>query len=480
MPVKVIVGAQWGDEGKGKIVDVLSEDADIVARYQGGANAGHTVIIKGKEHILHVIPSGILREKTAVLGNRVLLDARQYQKEKMTLESQGINVDDHFFVSDQAPLTLPHHSIQDYGLDLFSHLGTTKQGIGTTYAEWALRIAIPIGKAMNKDAFKAHLELYREYWNHGLEFLTRKIYEEKLNDAGADKRDKFFLDLKDFYTPWTGLIIDNIVDEYHGIISGLEGRLVDIQDFMEASISQGKRIIAEGAQSSPLRTTSRAYPFVTSSNTGVSGVCESLVIPPNMIGIVHGITKAIMSRVGDGGFPTEFVNYDAIRNEIPYIEALKRKYPGISDQDAAKELLTYQKRMLEKINSGEATPLEISQYFRNIKPYEYGATTLRPRRLGWYDIAALAREVKSQGITQIVITRLDSLDGLNEFKVCTKYTKAGTPIYQTIKGPVDLSKGIDAPIREFIGIIEEELGIPVTIVSYGPDREQTEFYRKVA
>ncbi|MER3329882.1 MAG: adenylosuccinate synthase, partial [Candidatus Kapaibacterium sp.] len=351
MSVKVIVGAQWGDEGKGKIVDLLSANADIVARFQGGANAGHTIVIDDKKYVLHLIPSGILNPSTkCVIGNGVVIDPVALMEEIEMLESHNIDVTGRLFISHKAHLIMPYHKMMDTVRESHNSdksIGTTGRGIGPAYIDKAKRTGIRIVDLLDRKDFEEKLRYNISEYN---EVLT-KIY-------GHDELD-----------------VDAIVEKYIEFDKLIDPYVTDISTLLNSYIVEGKTILVEGAQGALLDLDHGTYPFVTSSNPTSGGACTGLGIPPTSVNEIIGIVKAYTTRVGNGPFPTQL------------------------DDEIGKQLATI--------------------------GHEFGATTGRPRRCGWLDLFALKYSVMINGISNIVLTKLDVLDGLEEIKVCTGYTING-------------------------------------------------------
>ena len=421
MSVTVLVGSQWGDEGKGKIVDILSEKYDIVTRYQGGANAGHTVEIGNNKYILHLIPSGILREGVVcVIGNGVVIDPTALLDEITLLEKNNIKVDGRLFISHNAHLIMPYHklldSIQESGEN---KIGTTGRGIGPCYIDKYARKGIKIVDLLNKKALEEKIRKNLEEKNN----LLKKVYEkEELN-------------------------VEEIIHQYLEFDKKIDKYIKDVPAYLNNAIAKGKSILLEGAQGALLDVDHGTYPFVTSSSPTSGGACTGTGIPPNKINNVIGIVKAYTTRVGYGPFPTELL-----------------------DDDGEK---------LRKIG------------------VEFGATTGRPRRCGWFDAFLVHYSVMINGIDEVAITKLDVLSDFPEIKVCTGYKLNGkllksfptdferlqiiTPVYETLKGwKKDISNCrsfADLPIqtKDYLTFISKQAGMKIKIVSVGPKRDQT-FY----
>jgi adenylosuccinate synthase len=349
MPVQVIVGAQWGDEGKGKIVDHLSAGIDIVARYQGGANAGHTVVIGENEYVLHLIPSGIFHAHvTCVIGNGVVIDPIALLDEIGQLERLNIDLTGRLLVSHNAHLIMPYHKLLDAIREHTSErIGTTGRGIGPAYIDKCLRVGIRIVDLLDRDLFIAKLRRNIDEKNR----ILRNVYGE------------------------TGLDVDKIVCEYEHFDTAIDPYITDTAAYLHRALLEGKRVLAEGAQGALLDIDHGTYPFVTSSNPTSGGACTGLGIPPTAIDSILGVVKGYVTRVGNGPFPTELTD-----------EAGDR---------------------LRRIGA------------------EYGATTGRPRRCGWFDAVSVKYAAMINGIREIVITKLDVLDSFDRIQVCTGYTLRG-------------------------------------------------------
>jgi adenylosuccinate synthase len=424
MSVTVLVGTQWGDEGKGKIVDILSEKHKIVARYQGGANAGHTVIIGDKKYILHLIPSGILREDvTCVIGNGVVIDPTALLEEINLLEKNGISVEGRLFISHNAHLIMPYHklldSISESGV---SKIGTTGRGIGPCYIDKFARKGIRIVDLLDRTELEKKIRLNLKEKNE----LLKKVYEHE------------------------GLDVDAIVKEYLEFDQTIDKYIKDIPSFLNNAIEEGKSILLEGAQGTLLDVDHGTYPFVTSSNPTSGGACTGTGIPPTKINSVLGIVKAYTTRVGNGPFPTELTNEDGEK--------------------------------LRKIGD------------------EFGATTGRPRRCGWYDAFLVAYSQLINGVTSVAITKLDVLGGFEKIKVCIGYEINGKrikyfptsveqlsavkPVYEELDGwNEDISsctsyKELPAKTKQYLDFISKHSGINIEIISVGPKRKQTFYVKK--
>jgi len=419
MPVQIIVGAQWGDEGKGKVVDLLSERADIVARYQGGANAGHTVCIGDRQYVLHLIPSGMFHENiTCVIGNGVVIDPAALMSEIAQLREAGVSVRGRLLVSHNAHLIMPYHKLLDSVREQTSdRIGTTGRGIGPAYIDKAMRTGIRIVDLLNRDELARKLTANINEKNQ----ILTKIY-------GESKLD-----------------IDAIIAEYQDFDKQIDEYITDTSLYLNTAIAGGKRIIAEGAQGALLDVDHGTYPYVTSSNPTSGGACTGLGIPPTAINDIVGVVKAYSTRVGNGPFPTEL-------------------------NDATGERLR---------STG----------------HEFGATTGRPRRCGWFDAVALKYSATVNGITRIAVTKLDVLDDFDEISVCVAYEASGKrlrsfptdaktlekvrPVYETLPGWQSDIAGArtlgDLPpnARAYIDTLGRITGTKVWLVSVGPRRDQT-------
>ncbi len=415
MKIDVILGLQWGDEGKGKIVDVLSPVYDVITRFQGGPNAGHTLEFNNIKHVLHNIPSGIFRENTInLIGNGVVLDPVIFRREIEALEKLGVDPTRNLLISRKAHLILPSHRALDAASEKAkgkTKIGSTLKGIGPTYMDKTGRNGLRVGdiELDLRARYNALLEKHRS-------LLSMYDYEY---DATADEKEWFecIETLKRF-------------------------KFVDSEHLVNQYLHDGKRLLAEGAQGTLLDIDFGSYPFVTSSNTICAGACTGLGVAPSKIGEVLGIFKAYCTRVGSGPFPTELLE-------------------GIG----------------EKLRT---------------EGHEFGSTTGRPRRCGWVDLVALRYSIMLNGVTQLVMTKADVLDSFETINVATAYKKDGKiinefpylltddtePVYKTLKGwntsLTALRSKEDFPeeLNDYISFLEKELGVPVTFVSVGPDREQ--------
>jgi adenylosuccinate synthase len=417
----VILGAQWGDEGKGKIVDLFSEHFDIVARYQGGHNAGHTVKVGDRRFILQLVPSGILRPgKTAVIGNGVVIDPAALLKEIETLRAAGIEVDGRLLVSHRAHVIFPFHRMMEKMSEAKPgkvSIGTTSRGIGPTYEDKIARRGIRMADLLDSEAFCRQFD---------------QIVEEKKVIARA-------LEIEE------PLDFARIRGEYLGYAERLRPLVADVAAFVNRAIDQGRRVLFEGAQGTMLDVDHGTYPFVTSSNATAGGACTGLGVAPTRIGAVVGISKAYITRVGGGPFPTE-------------------------EREAAGQ------RLRER---GQ----------------EFGAVTGRPRRCGWFDVPLLRYTAAINGFASLVITKLDVLDHLTEIPVCTGYRHNGQavdempalarvleeiePVYTTRPGWNTSTEGLrdysqlPTAAQAYLQFLEEQVGVEIGCVSTGPERDQT-------
>ena len=418
----VILGTQWGDEGKGKVVDLLTEDVAAVVRFQGGHNAGHTLVIDGKKTVLHLIPSGILRDGVqCVIGNGVVLSPAALQKEVKELEEQGVPAVERLKVSPACPLILPYHIAMDQAREIAKgdkKIGTTGRGIGPAYEDKVARRAIRVADILDKERFAEKLKEVLAYYN----FMLESFY--KVEPVSFDEVYEEGLKMAEFLRP---MVADTITL---------------LHDLRKA----GKNIMFEGAQGSLLDVDHGTYPYVTSSNTTAGGAPAGTGFGPLYLDYVLGITKAYTTRVGAGPFPTEL------------------------DCENGQRL-------------GE-------------RGHEFGATTGRQRRCGWFDAMVLRHAVQINSISGICLTKLDVLDGFETIKVCVGYQNANgesvsgslvdsegyeqaTPVYEELPGWSESTVGapsfeaLPANAQAYIKFIEEKIGVPVDIISTGPDRNET-------
>jgi adenylosuccinate synthase len=422
MAVDVLLGLQWGDEGKGKIVDVLTQDYDIIARFQGGPNAGHTLEFDGIKHVLHTIPSGIFhKDAENIIGNGVVIDPVIFSDELDKLEQFKLDLNKALLISRKAHLILPSHRLLDAASEAAkgkNKIGSTLKGIGPTYMDKTGRNGLRVGDIELEDfkeRYSALVDKHKQILSH------HEGYEEYL-DQLAKLEPAWF----------------KAIDRLRSM------HLIDSEHHISQSLKGGKTILAEGAQGSLLDIDFGSYPFVTSSTTTCAGSCTGLGIAPNRIKNVYGIFKAYCTRVGSGPFPTELHG------------------------ETGEEL--------------------------RAKGHEFGATTGRPRRCGWLDLPALKYAIEVNGVTHLIMMKSDVLSGFDTLKVCTGYRYKGTvidylpysiednliePVYTELEGwQADLT-GLDnfnnAPqaLKDYVAYIQKETGVPITIVSVGPDRNQT-------
>ncbi len=421
MPNAVVIGAQWGDEGKGKIVDILAEHADIVVRFQGGPNAGHTVVVGNDRIILHQIPSGILHaQKRCVIGNGVVLDIETLLAEIKELKLHGyFQNESALLISDAANLIMPYHKQIDVAREIKSgknKIGTTGKGIGPAYEDKAARRGIRVIDIFNDAVFEHKLKTVLEEKNWYLrEYLNENIFS-----------------------------LDEIIQRVLQVRASIQHYVTNTSVFLSEELKRGKSVLFEGAQGSMLDVDHGTYPFVTSSNTVAAQAAIGSGIGPQYLDCIIGIAKAYTTRVGEGPFPSELTD-------------------------------------------------EVGSYLRE-KGGEYGATTGRPRRCGWFDLVAVNHSIRVNGITQLALTKLDVLSGLKTIKICTGYNCNNAvithvsadvrvldncqPIYQELEGWSDnlnafkTFASLPIAVRNYIDFIERQTGVPVTILSVGNRRDQ--------
>ena len=427
MKADILLGLQWGDEGKGKIVDVLAPDYEIVARFQGGPNAGHTLEFDGHKHVLRSIPSGVFAKGaiTNVIGNGVVLDPVLFRGEAEQLEADGVDLHSILKISKKAHLIMPTHRLLDAAGERAmgsGKIGTTGKGIGPTYTDKVSRHGLRVGDTLREDFAERYA-------------AARDAHLARLAAMGATPADNFAA----------------LEQEWLDAVAYLRTfALTDTEHYINKTLDADLSVLCEGAQGTMLDVDFGSYPFVTSSNTVAAGACTGLGIAPGRIGNVYGIFKAYCTRVGSGPFPTELFD-------------------------------------------------ETGATIRNIG-HEYGAVTGRERRCGWLDLVALRYAVMINGATHLIMMKSDVLDGFDTIKVCTAYRMPdGTvttdfpysvgdnaegagivePIYEELPGwKTDLSKArteaeLPQAFRDYIAFIEEKVGVPVAVISVGPDREET-------
>lgn len=425
MKVDVLLGLQWGDEGKGKIVDVLTPKYDIVARFQGGPNAGHTLEIEGDKHVLHIIPSGIFHpEKQNVIGNGVIIDPFILKDELDQLKKKKLKPQQNLILSSKAHLILPTHRLLDATYEEAkgsSKIGSTLKGIGPTYTDKTARNGLRVGDILSEDFYNKYESLKTNHFRiiHSYDFDYKSARIDGYTFEAYEK--KWFEALEEIK----------------------QLTILSTESYLNQKISEGKKVLAEGAQGTLLDIDFGSYPFVTSSNTITAGVCSGLGIAPSRIGRVYGIVKSYCTRVGSGPFPTE-----------------------LHDEDG------------EKLREAG---------------HEYGATTGRPRRCGWLDINALNYALMLNGVTDLIMTKADVLNEFQSIKVCQSYKFTDgrqthefdldgppvTPVFDEIKGwkqsldEVTQPEHLPENLNQYIKYIENKTSTKVSILSVGADRDRT-------
>jgi len=422
MAVDLLLGLQWGDEGKGKIVDVLTKNYDIIARFQGGPNAGHTLVFNGMKHVLHTIPSGIFHgDVKNLVGNGVVIDPVIFKKELDKLTDQNVDFRKTLLISRKAHLILPTHRLLDAASEASkgkAKIGSTLKGIGPTYMDKTGRNGIRVG------------DLELEDWKAKYRHLANKHQA-----------------MIDFYNIELEYDLGELEIEFFKAVETLKSlEFIDSEEYLHQAQRDQKSVLAEGAQGSLLDIDFGTYPFVTSSNTTAAGACTGLGVAPNSIKDVFGIFKAYTTRVGSGPFPTELFDENG--------ETMSRV------------------------------------------GHEFGATTGRARRCGWLDLVALRYACQVNGVTQLMMMKADVLSGFKNLKVCTAYNYKGkeikhlpynieseniSPVYTDFEGwaedltSMDSAETLPESLISYIEFLEDELQIPIKIVSVGPDRKQTIF-----
>lgn len=417
----VVLGTQWGDEGKGKIVDLLTDRAQVVVRFQGGHNAGHTLVIDGKKTALHLIPSGILREKVhCAIGNGVVLALDALHKEMKGLENNGVPVRERLTISNACPLILPIHVALDVAREKArgaKKIGTTGRGIGPAYEDKVARRGLRLGDALNPELFAEKLKGVMKYHN----FMLTEYYGEE------------------------AISYEETLEQTLAMAEDLRPLIANVTELLHTYRENGANIMFEGAQGSLLDIDHGTYPFVTSSNTTAGGTATGSGVGPLYLDYILGITKAYTTRVGSGPFPTE-----------------------LFDDVGA--------RLAER-------------------GHEFGTTTGRARRCGWFDAVALKQAVRINSISGICLTKLDVLDGLEEVKICTAYHDANgesvaaptsadeyeliKPVYESMPGWTENTVGatsmdqLPQAALDYIARLSDVCGVPIDIVSTGPDRVET-------
>ena len=414
--VDVLLGLQWGDEGKGKVVDVLTPNYDVVTRFQGGPNAGHTLVFEGQKYVLRSIPSGIFQGNTVnIIGNGVVLDPALFKEEVEALEASGHDLTKRLYISKKAHLILPTHRLLDAAYEAAKgkgKIGTTGKGIGPTYTDKTSRNGVRVGDILDNfdEKYKAAVDKHKA--------ILKSL--------------KFEYDLEPLEKKW-----------FEGLEKLKQFQFIDSEHVINNYLKEDKPVLAEGAQGTMLDVDFGSYPFVTSSNTICAGACTGLGVAPRSINEVYGIFKAYCTRVGSGPFPTEL-------------------------HDETGELI-------RKLG------------------FEFGAVTGRARRCGWVDLVALKYAIMINGVTKLIMMKSDVLDGFDTIKACVAYDINGKqtkelpfemtddikPVYKEIKGwKTDMTKikseaEFPQAFKDYISFLEQELEVPIYIVSVGPDRDQT-------
>jgi adenylosuccinate synthase len=427
----VVIGTQWGDEGKGKIVDLLTDRADAVVRFQGGHNAGHTLVIDDEKTVLHLIPSGILREKVqCLIGNGVVLSPDALKEEIDMLEARGVPARERLRISEACTLILPYHVALDHARELArgkKAIGTTGRGIGPAYEDKISRRGLKLGEIFSREHLAARLGEVMDYHN----FALQHYYKVEPVD------------------------FQQVLDHTLEMAEMLKPMLGDVPEILDQVRRDGGNVMFEGAQGALLDIDHGTYPYVTSSNTTAGGACTGSGVGPCNIDYVLGITKAYTTRVGAGPFPTEL-------------------YDGVELMDETGAHMARQ-------------------------GHEFGSTTGRPRRCGWFDAVALRRAVQINSVSGLCLTKLDVLDGLDLLRICVGYRYDGVerltppvgaeayarcePIYEDMPGWKDSTVGVrdfdqlPAAARAYIKRIEEVVAVPVDIVSTGPERNENVILR---
>ena len=401
----VVIGTHWGDEGKGKVVDLLTEEAAAVVRFQGGHNAGHTLVVNGETTVLHLIPSGILHENVqCLIGNGVVLSIPDMFKEIVGLEQAGIEVRDRMMISPGCPIIMPYH----VSLDLMREnvrgnqkIGTTGRGIGPAYEDKVARRGVRVADLFNPEAFRTSLEEILDYHN----FVLTKYFNT------------------------TAVSIEETLDASLAFADEIKPMVGDVVERLSQLRKSGQNVLFEGAQGSLLDIDQGTYPFVTSSNTTAGAIGSGCGVGPRDLDYILGITKAYTTRVGSGPFPTEL--FDSVGSHLA--------------------------------NVGK----------------EFGSTTGRPRRCGWFDAAALRRVIQINSISGLCITKMDVLDGLESVSLCTSYDENEVPVYEQMPGWSESTVGaqslddLPANARAYLDRIESACEAPIDFVSTGPDRVHT-------
>lgn len=421
MPVQIVIGAQWGDEGKGKIIDLLSENVEVVARYQGGANAGHTVVLGDQKFVLHLIPSGILHAHTVcLLGNGVVIDPVAFLDEVKLLDQRGLSVQGRLFISHRAHLVMPYHKLLDQSRESANEqdkIGTTGRGIGPAYVDKAHRMGIRLVDLLDEEVLRKKIEQNLQEKNA----ILSALYDQSPLDP------------------------EDILRAYRDFDEQLDPFITDVSRHLNHAIDTGQKVLCEGAQGTLLDLDFGTYPYVTSSSPSSGGACTGLGIGPTKIDTVLGVIKAYTTRVGMGPLPTEIAEDSGI--DLRGLGA------------------------------------------------EYGATTGRPRRCGWFDVLVANYAVQVNGIAAWALTKLDVLDSLPEIQICVAYRHHGKelahfpadmrvlencePVYETLPGwrePTGKARTFEqlpAAAQNYLHFIEKLTQTPIQIISVGAGREQT-------
>lgn len=428
MKVDVLLGLQWGDEGKGKIVDVLTPKYDIIARFQGGPNAGHTIEFEGNKFVLHTIPSGIFNKNSInIIGNGVIIEPFIFYREIEKLDAKQIESKSNLLISKKAHLILPTHRLLDAAYEKSKgdlKIGSTLKGIGPTYTDRTARSGLRVGDILS-GSFKERYKTLKDKHLRILDFYDFDYKNHQLDGMNFEEYEKKWLESAEFLTSY---------------------QLIDSEYYINNALDEGKSILAEGAQGSLLDIDFGSYPFVTSSTTITAGVCSGLGISPKRVGKVYGIFKAYCTRVGSGPFPTELKDVDG--------------------------------ELLRKTGN------------------EFGSTTGRPRRCGWLDLPALKYSIMLNGVDELLMMKGDVLSPFETIKICTNYKLNNEiinsipfdgmgldlkPQYIDLKGwRVDIDKlesydQIPSEVLDYVKFIEDQVKVPISVVSVGPDRSQTLF-----
>lgn len=423
--IDVLLGLQWGDEGKGKVVDYLTPQYDIIARFNGGPNAGHTLEFNGFKHVLRTIPSGIChKDKMNVIGNGVLIEPNIFMQEVKDLEAKGFTPKNNLLISRKANIILPSHRLMDAANEKSKgdrKIGSTLKGIGPAYTDKIARTGLRIGDLFASDFTEKYNKL-KESHIRLVEALGYTVDEFKIEDKSLEEYEQLWMEA-----------VENLK----------QLTVIDTEYYINEQLSQGKKILAEGAQGTMLDIDFGSYPFVTSSTTVTAGVCSGLGVAPKNIGRVYGIVKAYCTRVGQGPFPTELF-------------------------DKTGDMLCQQ-------------------------GHEFGSVTGRKRRCGWLDLPALKYACMIDGVTDLMLMKIDVMDNFESIKICTHYDINGTktqqlpynleekitPVFKEYKGwqqnvtKVKRFEDLPQQMQDYISSIEEMTGLPVTMVSVSPDREDT-------